>query len=686
LVSTPASVTVSVVVLNRPPAVSLTAPADGAIFFVPTVIDLAAEADDSDGTVAKVEFFNGEIKLGESFASPFAFSWSPVGEGAHRLTARATDNAGASSTSEAVTVTVQDRGLPFVAHFEAGEGYRAGSLDGQKGWVASGSAAVQAAPGDTGLQRLGIAPAVPSGLAVRTFRNANPGVTFVDVFTLPAAAAMPEEGVFLETDVTRVALVGVGPEGKLQGFDGDATSGGIWFDAGQGPVLDAAGRAVDWLRLTTRSDYQRKRWDLYFNGRMIAADLGFLDDKQATFAGLGLGGHATVQTGFDDLTVAFANPLFADTDHDGMDDAWETAHGLDPRAYDRDADPDADGLSNIEEYVLGTAPDNPDTDGDGLHDALERTVGTSPTNPDTDGDGLPDGWERTRGLNPLSAADASEDSDGDGASNLSEYQAGTDPWDYFDGQLPIFAIVGGNDQVGEIGQFNEEPLIVSLTDAAGVPRVHAPVTFSVEEGGGRLAAVSTGSPVPNATLSVQTDGAGVARASYEQPWAPDVRSVIRVAAGGAQVSLTTTSSLGLAVDNDGNGLSDPWERHFFNRTGVDPDADDDGDGVTNFQEYSDGTSPTDYYNGTPPVVASLSPPDGSLIDGKYLAFRVTNSRGAPLFNAPITLKARGTEHGLSPTWEGRWQKARRQLVVRSDYDGVARAYVVRTDELLEPLQ
>jgi len=46
---------------------------------------------------------------------------------------------------------------------------------------------------------------------------------------------------------------------------------------------------------------------------------------------------------------------------------------------------------------------------------------------DLDADGMLDGWELLHGFNPHGASDASQDADGDGLTNLQEFQQGSDP-------------------------------------------------------------------------------------------------------------------------------------------------------------------------------------------------------------------------------------------------------------------
>lgn len=118
------------------------------------------------------------------------------------------------------------------------------------------------------------------------------------------------------------------------------------------------------------------------------------------------------------------NPLNPDTDGDGMPDGWEVANGLNPLVDDANEDPDGDGTVNYQEFLLGTHPLIADSDGDGLPDLDEiNKYGTDPLNPDTDGDGLSDYDEIfVHGTDPLNP-----DSDGDGLLDGLEILWGLDP-------------------------------------------------------------------------------------------------------------------------------------------------------------------------------------------------------------------------------------------------------------------
>ena len=103
--TTSAPSTITVNAANTAPTVSITSPANGATFTAPATVNLAATASD-DGTVTRVEFFNGAAKLGEDTTAPYSFTWGGVAAGTYTITARATDNLGTSTTSAPSTITV----------------------------------------------------------------------------------------------------------------------------------------------------------------------------------------------------------------------------------------------------------------------------------------------------------------------------------------------------------------------------------------------------------------------------------------------------------------------------------------------------------------------------------------------------------------------------------------------------
>ena len=91
---------------NQLPAVTLTSPANGATFTAPASVTLSATASDADGTVAKVEFYNGTTRLNSDTVSPYSFTWSSVAAGTYTVKAIAYDNTGASTSSATSTITV----------------------------------------------------------------------------------------------------------------------------------------------------------------------------------------------------------------------------------------------------------------------------------------------------------------------------------------------------------------------------------------------------------------------------------------------------------------------------------------------------------------------------------------------------------------------------------------------------
>lgn len=111
-VTTSSAVTVTIGA-NAAPTVALTSPVAGS-YSLGNLVLVSANANDSDGTVASVQFFANGLAIGTATAAPFSTSWRPTLPGNFTITAQATDNVGNVTTAVPVSVTITSTAAPTV--------------------------------------------------------------------------------------------------------------------------------------------------------------------------------------------------------------------------------------------------------------------------------------------------------------------------------------------------------------------------------------------------------------------------------------------------------------------------------------------------------------------------------------------------------------------------------------------
>lgn len=121
-----------------------------------------------------------------------------------------------------------------------------------------------------------------------------------------------------------------------------------------------------------------------------------------------------------------ANVWLYDSDNDGTsngaDPCPQDPNNRCPQGNDPDVDANGDGIPDSWARQYGVTDPNADPDNDGLTNSQEYLLGTNPLEADSDSDGLPDGWEFK-----YHVTDPNADDDHDGLTNLEEYYVGTDP-------------------------------------------------------------------------------------------------------------------------------------------------------------------------------------------------------------------------------------------------------------------
>ncbi|SVB04538.1 uncharacterized protein METZ01_LOCUS157392, partial [marine metagenome] len=240
-------------------------------------------------------------------------------------------------TSEAQTIRPQKLGVIYSTGFEPTEpvAFLPGAFTTQTGpWrVAKGSAEIQSSRVAHGGQ------AVRTGDCVieMTFENPEP-VLWADAF-------IQDRGISQARQIPdgKASSVLLFHDGKLLALDGNGSGGGTFVTATELP-------GDRFTRLTIRTDYEAKRFDVWVDGKPALSKLSFKDNSVARFHGA--------------KRLAGANSY--------LDDFSLSTWGL-------DRDSDGDGLVDLDEAKFyGSYPLLADSDRDGASDAHEIAAGTHP--------------------------------------------------------------------------------------------------------------------------------------------------------------------------------------------------------------------------------------------------------------------------------------------------------------------
>ncbi len=127
------SITVNGIGGNELPTVAITSPTQGATFTARATINIAANASDTDGTISRVEFYNGNTMLSEDTSAPYSYSWANVAEGSYTITVKAFDNENGEGASS-VSITVNGSGSSCAAPvYVPGQVYTGGDVVSYQG-------------------------------------------------------------------------------------------------------------------------------------------------------------------------------------------------------------------------------------------------------------------------------------------------------------------------------------------------------------------------------------------------------------------------------------------------------------------------------------------------------------------------------------------------------------------------
>jgi hypothetical protein len=243
--------------------------------------------------------------------------------------------------------------LPYITDFDTTFGFTPGPLNGQKNWIVlSGSAAITTTPAPPlGTQSIVLSLGSPAAMVGLPFAAPSPAqpVMYADCLIKPAVGAYISSFIYLDTSVA--AFVRNGTQGQVFTFDGTS-----WLPTPAVFALNSDNAtSSNWMRLTFRLDFSAKTWDLYYNNAFVAHDVGFIDKTAATLPFFIAQGDPTLPGYLNYLAAGWVNPLFANTNNDGIPDTWKNNYNLSLTANIRSLTA-ANGQTVLYDYINNQNP------------------------------------------------------------------------------------------------------------------------------------------------------------------------------------------------------------------------------------------------------------------------------------------------------------------------------------------